>query len=153
MERLVVGGGQTDASKLTHAASLRTLKVSLAGSGKRILSIAQNAQLPLESRIEAYTLSVPSDGSTATLSAESTLGLFRGLTTFTQLWYTYDHTIYTITAPISVQDKPAYVRANCILVGILFTECSTIAISRPYVGHSSQLVSLRYWLIMFIPRA
>ena len=113
MQRLVVGGGAADAAKLTHASSLRTLTLSLTSTWKSIStvsSITQNAQLAFASRVESYILHIPSDGSTATLSANSTLGLFRGLTTFTQLWYTYGHTIYTISAPISIFDKPAYAR-------------------------------------------
>ncbi|KAH7928429.1 glycoside hydrolase family 20 protein [Leucogyrophana mollusca] len=62
----------------------------------------------LESRNEAYSLSVPSDGSAATLKANSTLGLFRGLTTFSQLWYEYDGAIYTPEAPIDISDWPVY---------------------------------------------
>jgi hexosaminidase len=110
MQRLVVGGGATDVAKFTHASNLHTLTLSL--TSKSALSIAQNAQLPLSSRVESYSLHVPSDGSVATLSANTSLGLFRGLTTFTQLWYTYQRTIYTISAPIYIFDKPAYVRPN-----------------------------------------
>jgi hexosaminidase len=53
-------------------------------------------------------LTVPADGSAATLKANSTLGLFRGLTTFGQLWYDLDNMTYTIEAPISITDAPAY---------------------------------------------
>jgi len=44
---------------------------------------------PLEARQEGYSLDVPADGSGAVLSAASTLGLFKGLNTFAQLWYYY----------------------------------------------------------------
>ena len=107
MPRLVVGGGAVDAPKIAHAPSLRMLTLSLTSTSS--LSIAQNAQLPLASRVESYSLHIPSDGSTAKLSANTTLGLFRGLTTFTQIWYTHKGTIYTVSAPIFVTDKPAYV--------------------------------------------
>lgn len=119
LERLVVGGGAADASALTHAASLRTLSLSLTGSAKSVLSITQNAQLTPTSRVETYTLHVPSDGSAATLSANTTLGLFRGLTTFTQLWYTYEKTIYTVSAPVSITDTPAYV---CSFLSLVATD-------------------------------
>ena len=46
-------------------------------------------------------MSIAVDGSTATLTANSTLGLFRGLTTFTQLFYERSGQIYAVEAPIS----------------------------------------------------
>jgi hexosaminidase len=73
-----------------------------------VRSISDEATDVLESRDEAYTLTVPSDGSVATLEANSTLGLFRGLTTFGQLWYEYDGVTYTLEAPIQIHDAPAY---------------------------------------------
>ncbi|EGN98182.1 glycoside hydrolase family 20 protein [Serpula lacrymans var. lacrymans S7.3] len=62
----------------------------------------------IEERDEAYSLSVPSDGSAAILKANSSLGLFRGLTTFSQLWYEYDGTTYNPEAPIEITDWPLY---------------------------------------------
>jgi len=109
-ERLVVGGGSVDAAAIESAKKLRSLVVS----SKDSKPIAAEARAPLGTRDEAYTLDVPSDGSPATLSANSTLGLFRGLTTFSQLWYTYDSAIYTVEAPISISDSPAFVR--CFLI-------------------------------------
>jgi len=105
-ERLVVGGGSADAAAIQYAEKLGSLVVS----SKDSKTIGAEARAPLGTRDEAYILSVPSDGSPATLSANSTLGLFRGLTTFSQLWYTYDSTIYTVEAPISISDSPAFVR-------------------------------------------
>jgi hexosaminidase len=63
----------------------------------------------LEDRVEAYSLTVPEDGSAATLKASSTLGLLRGLTTFGQLWYEFDDVIYTLETPLQIEDSPAYV--------------------------------------------
>jgi hexosaminidase len=105
-ERLVVGGGSVDAAAVKYAKKLRSLVVS----SKDSKTIAVGARAPLGTRDEAYILNVPSDGSHATLSANSTLGLFRGLTTFSQIWYTHGSAIYTVEAPMSISDSPAFVR-------------------------------------------
>ena len=105
-ERLVVGRGSVNAAAIKSAKTLPSLVVSSKDSN----TIAAEARAPLGTRDEAYTLNVPSDGSPATLSANSTLGLFRGLTTFSQIWYTYESCIYTVEAPISITDSPAFVR-------------------------------------------
>jgi hypothetical protein len=89
--------------------------------------------VPLAQRDEAYNLSVPADGSGAVLSARTTLGLFRGLNTFTQLWYYYagdgddagacaGAVVYTLSAPVAIQDSPAYVRlqSDCLSAGTAF---------------------------------
>lgn len=106
--RLVVGRGESDQATVQNAKQLRSLSLSLGGTS-RAMSVAEEAVLPLGTRSEEYTLRVPSDGSTATLLANSTLGLFRGLTTFEQLWYYLDGEIYMTDAPISITDSPAYV--------------------------------------------
>lgn len=108
-ERLVVGRGSVDAIAIKSAKILPSLVVSSKDSN----TIATEARAPLGTRDEAYTLNIPSDGSPATLSANSTLGLFRGLTTFTQIWYTYKCNIYTVKAPIEISDSPAFV--SCFL--------------------------------------
>ena len=108
-ERLVVGRGSVDSDTsggIGYAEALRLLVVS----SKDSETIATEARAPLGTRDEAYVLNIPSDGSPATLSANSTLGLFRGLTTFSQIWYTYQSNIYTVEAPISIFDYPAFVR-------------------------------------------
>ncbi|KAI0072037.1 N-acetylhexosaminidase [Panus rudis PR-1116 ss-1] len=107
LERLVVGRGAADASSLRGAKQLHSLELSLA-SGVQVRSISQEAILPIGTRSEGYTLHIPSDGSTATLSANSTLGLLRGLTTFEQLWYFNNGEIYTLESPFSITDSPAY---------------------------------------------
>lgn len=106
LERLVVGRGSVDAGAIEFAKQLPSLVVS----SKDSKTIASEARAPLGTRDEAYILDIPSDGSPATLSANSTLGLFRGLTTFSQLWYTYGSSIYTVEAPILISDSPAFVR-------------------------------------------
>ncbi|EPT01464.1 hypothetical protein FOMPIDRAFT_129075 [Fomitopsis schrenkii] len=105
--RLVVGRGASDVSSFETAAYLSSLTLSLE-SGSQVLSITAEAQKPLEQRDEAYTLTIPSNGSAALVTASSTLGLLRGLTTFEQLWYEYDGTIYAVNTPLSVEDAPAY---------------------------------------------
>lgn len=109
LERLVVGRGSSDSSVIASAKTLTSLDVSLKSKSGNVRSISDEATDVLESRDEAYTLTVPSDGSVATLEANSTLGLFRGLTTFGQLWYEYESVTYTLEAPIQIYDAPAYV--------------------------------------------
>ncbi|KAI9451110.1 N-acetylhexosaminidase [Lactarius psammicola] len=104
--RLVVGRGADDLPSVRGAKSLSSLALRLGSGAAR--PIATEAKLPLGSRDEAYSLVVPADGSAAVLSANSTLGLFRGLTTFGQLWYTASGTVYTLGAPVAIQDSPAY---------------------------------------------
>ena len=109
--RLVVGRGASDAPTFAHAKTLPRLTVSLE-KGAKYTSILSEAQKALAERDEAYLLTVPADGSAATLTANSTLGLYRGLTTFGQLWYEVDGTTYTNVAPLKVEDSPAYVRRS-----------------------------------------
>lgn len=108
--RLVLGRGADDLPAVRAAAALSSLTLSLTNNGTAPGPIATEAALPLGSRDEAYSLVVPADGSDAVLSANSSLGLFRGLTTFAQLWYTASGTVYTLGAPVAIQDSPAYVR-------------------------------------------
>jgi hexosaminidase len=87
--------------------------------------IAVEARAGIEEREEGYWLDVPAEGSGAVLSARSTLGLFRGLNTFAQLWFSYGESeedcdgadagddgdgvvVYTLSAPVTIQDAPAY---------------------------------------------
>ncbi|TFK48766.1 N-acetylhexosaminidase [Heliocybe sulcata] len=107
LERLVVGRGSVDADAISNAAELTSLTISLA-DGATVRSISEEAIDALESRDDSYTLSIPETGSGAVLKANSTLGLFRGLTTFSQLFYYYNDNVYTIEAPIDITDKPAY---------------------------------------------
>jgi hexosaminidase len=105
--RLVVGRGASDASSIKRAKSLRNLVLSL--TSRTANTIASEATKELTTRDESYELKVPSDGSDATLKANTTLGLFRGLTSFSQLWYTYQGTIYAVDTPMDIKDSPAYV--------------------------------------------
>lgn len=107
LQRLVIGRGQSDLPSLQNAPTLRSLSLHLTTP---IRNISEEAIVPLGKRSEEYTLSVPDNGDEATLSANSTLGLLRGLTTFEQLWYTYDNRIYTLQTPLNIVDNPAFVR-------------------------------------------
>ncbi|KAJ8587072.1 glycoside hydrolase family 20 protein [Rhizopogon salebrosus TDB-379] len=105
--RLVVGRGANDTAALTSANTLSSLTLSLT-SGATVEPIASEAVKPLGTRTEEYSLTIPADGSAATLTANSTLGLYRGLTTFNQLFYYYGGVTYTLLAPIAITDMPAY---------------------------------------------
>ncbi|KAK0201564.1 beta-hexosaminidase [Desarmillaria ectypa] len=106
LQRLVEGRGANDAGAITSAASLERLILVFQGS--EVSSISKEAVAELGSRVESYTLTIPADGSDATVTANSTLGLFRGLTTFNQLWYDWEDTVYTPEAPVDITDAPAY---------------------------------------------
>ncbi|KAG6818386.1 hypothetical protein H0H93_005346, partial [Arthromyces matolae] len=107
LEALVVDRGASSAQAIRGAKTLSSLTLSLTSHGVAS-SISAEAIADLGTRDEAYTLTIPADGSSASLSANSTLGLFRGLTTFGQLWYYWDGTTYTLQAPVHIQDSPAY---------------------------------------------
>ena len=132
-ERLVVGRGSVDVATIQSAKQLNSLVVT----SNDWNTIATEARTPLDTRDESYTLNIPSDGSPATLSASSTLGLFRGLTTFSQIWYTYNTTIYTIEAPISISDSPAFVRRFLFRSSLSVDVISVTALPRFHVGHGS----------------
>ncbi|EJC97794.1 beta-hexosaminidase [Fomitiporia mediterranea MF3/22] len=107
--RLVVGRGSSDASAVQSAQDLRSLELSLTNNSTGPVSnITTEAQKPLSERDESYTLIIPSDGTTASLSANSSLGLLRGLTTFSQIWYDLNGEAYTLNTPISIEDSPAF---------------------------------------------
>lgn len=110
LERLVVGRGAADAAAVSRAKHLAALTVSLEGH-KPVKSITEEIRAPLEERDEAYSLHVPADGSTAELSANTTLGLLRGLTTFGQMWYFHAGQLYTVEAPFEIEDSPTFVSA------------------------------------------
>ncbi|KAJ3932370.1 MAG: glycoside hydrolase family 20 protein [Lentinula lateritia] len=109
LERLIVGRGLSDSTAFGSAKTLRTLVLALEQSASTAQPIATEAVVALDTRDEGYSLSVPLDGSAGVVSANTTLGLLHGLSTFEQLWYTYDGTIYTNYAPLTiVNDSPAY---------------------------------------------
>ncbi|TEB39996.1 N-acetylhexosaminidase [Coprinellus micaceus] len=107
LQALVPDRGSSSKTAVSRAKALRRLQLKYSGQGKP-KSISEEAIAAIDTRDEAYTLTVPADGSDAVLTASSSLGLFRGLTTFGQIWYDIDGTSYTLQAPISIKDSPAY---------------------------------------------
>ncbi|KAG6872266.1 hypothetical protein C0995_011403 [Termitomyces sp. Mi166 len=107
LQALVPDRGASSAKDIQSAKTLKSLTLSLSTDGP-VRSISEEAVVDLESRVEGYTLTIPADGSGASLRANSTLGLFRGLTTFGQLWYDFDGTTYTLQAPFDIVDSPAF---------------------------------------------
>jgi hexosaminidase len=130
--RLVVGRGP-GSSSLDNAPNLNKLNLSLKSNSAatvntpplilnsdylssetetlnvNIKSISEVTALPVEERDESYILQIPRDGADAILTANTTLGLLRGLTTFSQIWYQYEHWTYTVEAPFDITDEPYYV--------------------------------------------
>ncbi|KAI9062158.1 glycoside hydrolase family 20 protein [Trametes sanguinea] len=107
LERLVLGRGSGDAQAIGQAHLLSSLTASLQ-HGSPVRSIAEETTLAFDNKSESYELSIPDNHAGATLIANSTLGLLRGLTTFEQLWYDYKGTKYTLEAPIQIHDEPAF---------------------------------------------
>jgi hexosaminidase len=106
LERLVPDRGASNKTMVDHAKKLSSLKLVLEGG--KAASIASEAIKPIGERSEGYSLEIPENGGEATLSANSTLGLFRGLATFEQIWYDLDGHTYTLEAPFNIVDAPAY---------------------------------------------
>ena len=88
---------------------MKSLVLSLEGVKGKVRGISKETVDAIEIRVEGYTLDIPADGLAATLKAKSMPGLYRGLTTFQQLWYLRDGTIYTVQAPVHISDSPKYV--------------------------------------------
>lgn len=105
----MLGRGAADADAIKHARAVEVLDVSL-NRGARVRPIATEVNsVGIEDRDESYVLSIPSDGSQATLRANTTLGLYRGLTTFGTMWYHYQGNKYILNAPVVIEDSPAFV--------------------------------------------
>ena len=114
LQRLVVGRGANDRAALKDAPSLSQLTLALTPGSPPIQSILEEATKEITTRSEAYSLTVPNtDQGVATLTANSSLGLLRGLTTFEQLWYQLSDTVYSYQTPVQItNDSPAYVRVS-----------------------------------------
>lgn len=119
--RLMPGRGEEDREALAAAPSLVRLTLSIEGDGP-LSSIASESVKDIANRDEKYSLVVPTDGASATITASSSLGLLRGLTTFEQLWYWVPSSpshgsdleqggiVYAYQAPVAVKnDAPAFV--------------------------------------------
>ncbi|KAI0322060.1 N-acetylhexosaminidase [Amylostereum chailletii] len=108
LERLVPGRAAADADAIANAPFLSALTTSV-NATVALKSITEEARrAPMTERDEAYDLSIPTNGSLAFLRANSSLGFFRGLTTFEQLWYASGDALYTLQAPMNISDAPSY---------------------------------------------
>ncbi len=137
LERLVLGRGSADADLLKDARTLVSLELSLA-AGSPVRSIAEETNQPIEAKSESYSLSIPESSASATISANSTLGLFRGLATFEQLWYDYQGIKYTLEGGAEINDGPAFVGT---FKHASLAECSRLsAISWVLLRYRSQFV-------------
>jgi len=104
---LVPDRGASNGAKIASAPTLSSLVIVLEANST-VRSIAQESTLEVEQRQEGYTLTIPANGKAARLTAKTTLGLFRGLTTFSQVWFDLSGTAYTLQAPFDIVDSPAY---------------------------------------------
>lgn len=151
LQRLVVGRGAIDSAALTHAPSLSKLTLSLTPSaGGTVNSIMQEATKDIEKRSESYSLTLPSsNGGTATITANSSLGLFRGLTTFEQLWYDDSTGVtYFFQAPVTItNDFPAYVCKTIFFNSYLYI--FFVALPRFHVGYVPKFVGSTPLLFCF----
>lgn len=132
-ERLVIGRGATDADVIAKAKSLKTLVLTLnPHASVRPIAVEVNTVV-IDARDESYILTVPSDGSEAKVVANSTLGLFRGLTTFDTMWYHQGGSKYILNAPLTVTDSPAFVSTLTLLRCQPYNELIYV---KPYRGFS-----------------
>ena len=125
LHRLIVGRGANDSAALTNAPSLAQLTVTLTPNSPPIQSIMKEATKEMTTRSESYSLTIPDkDQGVATLTANSSLGLLRGLTTFEQLWYQVSRTVYSYQAPVQItNDSPAYVRVPMCTLMTIYLYC------------------------------
>jgi hexosaminidase len=137
LARLVPSRGAEDLPAVARANSLPGLTLRLLDEKDGAREIAVEARDKIGEREEGYWLDVPGDGSGAVLRANSTLGLFRGLNTFAQLWWSYDYrddaldhdgdrdgvVVYTLSAPVVIQDSPAYVSQEGNVLFIIIRGC------------------------------
>ncbi|GAA5828109.1 hypothetical protein JCM11251_002593 [Rhodosporidiobolus azoricus] len=122
-QRLIVGRGETDRPLVENAPLLTRLELSLAESASHPLSVAEEVYKRYKDKDESYILSIRSAHSdvpsheagcspaTASLTANTTLGLVRGLQTFPQLVYTLpgnEKTRYILDTPLRIEDRPAF---------------------------------------------
>jgi hexosaminidase len=146
LQRLIVGRGANDSVALANAPSLARLTLALNHNSPPIKSIMVEATKEITKRSESYSLTIPdTDQGVATLTADSSLGLLRGLTTFEQLWYQVSGTVYSYQAPVQItNDYPAFVRVLILrFYDYLFIYCSclvSLALSRVHVGYGKKFV-------------
>ncbi|KAF7767959.1 CAZyme family GH20 [Agaricus bisporus var. burnettii] len=110
LQALVVDRGASSSAEVRSAKTLSSLTLTFndaSSSSKKVKSLSEDATAGIGNQDESYSLQVSEDGN-AVLTANTALGLFRGLTTFGQLWYELDGETYTLQAPISIEDSPKY---------------------------------------------
>ncbi len=112
LQALVPDRGASSAGSIQSARTLGSLSLRLTSSSGSVASISDYAMAGIGTQDESYTLQVPADGGAAVLTANTTLGLFRGLTTFEQLWYDLNGSTYTLQAPFQIRDAPAFVSVS-----------------------------------------
>ncbi|KDN42718.1 glycoside hydrolase family 20 protein [Tilletiaria anomala UBC 951] len=132
MQPLVVGRGAKNAAVVEQAPLLTSINVAIGSSSNRhrrklsinqvalepratasIKSIYENMLTDIKEYDESYTLDIPADGTSATLSAATALGALRGLTTLQQLIWALPadglgSMRYLWGAPFHIEDKPAF---------------------------------------------
>lgn len=88
-----------------HAAS----RLGLPTLATLVVSVA-NVSVPLDLGVdESYTLTLPTDGSAASLTANTVYGAYHGLETLSQLVsFDADALAYWTASPVAVVDKPAF---------------------------------------------
>ncbi|SCZ90115.1 BZ3500_MvSof-1268-A1-R1_Chr1-3g01786 [Microbotryum saponariae] len=145
--------GASYLQSVREAAVLTTLSLSIKPEGRR-RPITYETNLPYEKQDESYTLTVPARCSkglcTGTLTAETTLGLLRGLTTFEQLVYSFPSNVkskskFIIDMPIKIEDKPAFphrafmldTSRNFYSIGDIFRTLDTMSSVKLNVFHWS----------------
>ncbi|KAI0816052.1 N-acetylhexosaminidase [Trametes gibbosa] len=106
-QRLALGRSSADTNAVKHAHVLTALSITL-HPGSSVRDIAQETTRAIDQKDESYELRIPISQPEATLIANTTLGLFRGLTTFEHLWYDANGTKYALDGPIAITDKPAF---------------------------------------------
>ncbi|OCK94282.1 glycoside hydrolase family 20 protein [Cenococcum geophilum 1.58] len=76
---------------------------------EQLVADPPNVVKPLAGEVdESYTLSLTEDGA-ATITANSSIGIARGLTTFTQLFFKHSNGgAYTTLAPVEISDSPKF---------------------------------------------
>ncbi|GAA5980843.1 hypothetical protein JCM10908_003888 [Rhodotorula pacifica] len=108
-EVLLPGRAEAERQLGTSAPTLHALRFNLKLGP--FSSISSESNKPYDSIDEAYTLHIDSSG--ATLAANTSLGLLRGLQTFGQLVYSLPEedgsaTSYIRNAPHRIEDRPAF---------------------------------------------
>ena len=112
LEPLVLGRGESNRKAIAHAVRLSTLSLSLP-HGANVTTLREEVDLVYGRQDESYTLSIPGTSS-ASIFANTSLGLLRGMQTFSQLVYFLPAasgsagTRYILNTPIEVVDAPAF---------------------------------------------